>query len=351
MDILTTGPHSGRPGINVNYYTLQTGTETNLNTASPYDPDVIYGTAYPDPMTTRLNDLDNSYVILNESVVADDSQGKMAAVMKFNTLMDVPDQELRVYAKIGAAGGVAPQEVFYLWFSIDGSYFVPVLTISNTTWLYYNYTLPQSAMGEVVYLKFTDSITTTSSSSVQDMLYIDHIAVYTGTFSGFTAQQVYSETTYTTVRAGSVDGETGSGTYMEVAIAKDTTWQVWRYSGASWAQMPGYLSISSTSFHPDAHIDANTFDNTAPTMFDLIDMNGDGYADLLVCNYTVSGSGINIVSTSYVGFYMNLYTGDGTQSWRYYLCRTWVVVGSGGQNMSPPLINIVLAAKMTVLGT
>jgi hypothetical protein len=31
--------------------------------------------------------------------------------------------------------------------------------------------------------------------------------------------------------------------------------------------------------------------------------------------------------------------------------RSWVVIGSGGQNMSPPIIDVVLAAKMTELGT
>jgi len=352
MDILTTGAHTMRSGVNVNYYTLQTGSQTLLNTAAPYDPQMINGTAYPDPMTTRTNSLDGSYVLLNEST-SGVSQGKMTAIVKFNTLSALtPDQELRVYAKIGAAGGATPQEVFYMWFSLDGTYYVPVKTISNTTWKYYNYTLPQSAMGKsTVYLKFTDSLVSTASSSVQDQLYLDHVAVYTGTFGGYTASLVTSDTTYTTVRGGSVDGETGTGTYMEVAIAKDTTWQIRRYSGSAWAQMAGYLSISSSSFHPDAHPDINEFDNTASTMFDLIDMNGDGYEDLLVCNYTITGSGITMESTSYVGLYLNLYTGSGIQSWRYYLGRSWIVIGNAGNGMSPPIIDVVLAAKMTELGT
>jgi hypothetical protein len=312
---------------------------------------MIYGTSSPTTFSTQLNDQDGVYVMLNESV-SGDSQGKMSAVVKFDTLDATrPDQELRVYAKIGAAGGATPQEAFYMWLSLDGTYFVPIKTISNTTWKYYNYTLPQSAMGKsTVYLKFTDSLTTSASSSVQDILYLDHIAVYSGFFGGYTTSQVYSDTSYIAVRGGTVDGETATGTYKEVAIAKDTTWQVWRRSSGVWAQMPGYLSISSSSFHPDAHADINEFDNTAATMFDLIDMNGDGYDDLLVCNYTVTGSGISMVSTSYVGFYMNLYTGSGSQSWRYYLCRSWTVTGNAGQNMSPPIIDVVLAAKMTELG-
>jgi hypothetical protein len=87
------------------------------------------------------------------------------------------------------------------------------------------------------------------------------------------------------------------------------------------------------------------FASLAPTLFDAVDINGDGFTDLLVCNYTSSGSGSSAVSTSTIGFHMNTYTG-GAQSWRYFQLHSWSIIGNQGGTLPGPWITVAIAANL-----
>ena len=356
LDLLTVGgataPYAGGGnGVNVNYYSTQSGNQKNLSTPDPYTP--TYGTSVN--LVTDTKAKGGNALRLQEKVSGGDP-GKVSATFQFATLNTKPDQILRIYAKIGDVAGGTPAEVFYVWYSTDGSTFVPIMSIDSTTYRYYNFSLPSSVAGKAIYIKFTDSDTSPTSISPQDYIDLDLVGIFTGEFKGFSGSSVLTEVTWQAVRGGNIDGTSAVGkAYREVVVAKhDATnpiygFKVYYWNGVSWQYMTGNPLLNNTSFQVSPLVSAATypFSTLAPTLFDVVDINGDGLSDVLVSNCSTTGSGGNVKMVSKVGFFMNLYSTS--QNWRYFIVKGWIVDAPGGGAISP-WIDIVVCTKLSVTG-
>jgi hypothetical protein len=180
-------------------------------------------------------------------------------------------------------------------------------------------------------------------------------AVYTDLFSGYVGSSVVADTSWKCVRGASIDGNSGNSR-MEVVVAKNTAWRAYRYTTA-WtlvsnqfapsASYPGAASSFYASFSSALSTKAPTYLNLlAPTIFQAVDVNGDGFTDILVTNYTTTTAGSSTMDNSFVGFYMNLWTGSGTY-WRYFSIRSWMLDTQGAT--PDPWVDIVMAANLTVV--
>lgn len=353
LDILTTDTTSafagGVNGVNVNYYTLQTGTQTYLDhDLAGWIPQVGAGQVTNGTVeNTRI--MDAAAISFCENGTGDDP-GRVVMTMRFDTLEARADQKLKIYARTGAIGGT-PQEVFYVWYSIDGTAYTPILTISGATYQYYTYDLPTTVMNKTIYLRITDSLLSAASGTVRDFIQIDMVGVFTNTFAGYTAYGVYStDTSWKCVRGASIDG---NSTYLEVVVAKhhdsiqaNSIWKVYRtLDGVTWSQLsgepPGNVSLY---INPNARLSTTYFANTAPTLFDAVDMNGDGYTDILITNLTQTAVTGYCLST--VAFYMNLWTGS-EMAFRYFVVHDWTNDKPTGK-IKNPFVTINIATKLVV---
>ena len=358
MDILTvgtTGSFGGNAGPNVNYYTVGTGNKVTLNSGmGGLNPRVDYGET-PIGSMAGTTDANDGQTIEFRELTTGVGQGKLMSTMITNTLTASPDQELRVRAKIAVVGGGTPTEDVYVWYSLDDSTYVPVITIYNNraehvadTYYDYSFMLPSSVMSKAVYIRFSDSLVTAESSSPQERLVIDLCAVYNGTFGGYTQSIVISsDNSWKAIRAANIDNVGSSGkSYREVVVSKDAVagshvWKVYAYSGATWTAI--FNSTQDDTFIvncPTSKVSDFPAD-LAPTMFDAVDVNGDGFTDILTVNYTTSGS--NTVNR--VGYFMNLWS-NGNPSWRYYSVREWALPTQPGGESKNPWVDIVMAANV-----
>jgi len=352
MDILTadtvTAFAGGFAGVNVNYYTTQTGTQTVLD----YDlqgwiPNI--GAGAVENGTVENTQLVDSVPISFIENGSGDDPGRVVMTMRFDTLESSADQQLKIYARTGAIGG-SPQEVFYIWYSSDGTAYTPVMTIANTTYQYYTYDLPTTVMGKAIYLRVTDSLLTDASGSIRDFIQIDMVGVFTDTFAGYTPSGVVADTSWKCVRGGNMDGDE---TYLEVIVAKhhdatpaNSIWKVYSTAnGIAWSQLPGEPPGNTSLYiNPDARLSTTYFTSRAPTLFDAVDINGDGYTDILATNLTITG--VTGYYISYLGFYMNLWTGS-SMSFRYFLVHEWKNDRPEGK-IKNPFVTISIASQMTV---
>ena len=358
LDIVTADTtlafSGGANGVNVNYWTAAAGTAKVLDPgATGYIPKVGPGSYTGIVINTQA--ADGIYMRFMENNTGTESQkGRLVATMKFYPLANNPDQQLSIVARIGATNG-SSSEVFYVWFSIDGSTYIPIITIDSTSWKRYNYTLPSSVMNKAIYLRFTDSNTMITSSAPTDYIDIDMAAVYTDLFSGYVGSSVVADTSWKCVRGASIDGNSGNSR-MEVVVAKNTVWRVYRYTTA-WALVsnqfapgasyPAAASSFYASFSSALSSKAPTYlDGLASTIFRAVDINGDGFTDILVTNYTTTTVSTTTIDSSFVGFYMNLWTGSGTY-WRYFSIRSWMLDTKGAT--TDPWVDIVMAANLTVV--
>lgn len=222
--------------------------------------------------------------------------GSVDARMKFvTTLANDPQQVLYVNARLLATN----TEVFYVWYSTDaGGYgaYTLAFTINNLGGAFVNYTfsLPSSVASKNMYLRFTDSSTSTAGTHI-DQVEIDSVGVLSSIYGKYTTSryQVVSDspTVYTCVRGANIDGHG----YLETVVAKDGAWKVYTNKTA----VSGW-SFTDAAFYVRSSNSLLTY--AAPTLFDATDINGDGYTDILVCNVTaVQGT------LTQVGFFMNLY--------------------------------------------
>jgi len=346
LDILTTGTSQapftgGGSGVNVNYLDPTVASTKYLDVN--YEPDMTYGEyvtgAGEIGRTQNPDGGANQYITFREYASGGDA-GKVSAVVKTLQLTNTPDQHLSVRARVG---GSVPAEAFYIWYSLDGVKYIPVISVTSTTWAYYNYTLPEGAANKALHLMITDSSTPTVLPTPQNYLDIDFLAVYTYSV-GYSGKNVDTSTSWTCVRGGDMD-KSGTGyQYREVVLAKDLTWTVYVSSATgTWSVMAGDVAPNQATFHtkpPLGNQELKTyFDGRSATLFDIVDINGDGYYDVLVTNYTTSTPYL-----SEVGFFMNLY--DGEANWRYFRVGYWSM-GSKGANMPPPLVDIVLAIVLS----
>jgi hypothetical protein len=342
----------GANGVNVNYWTAAGGTKKVLDATYGSSGCVVGQGAKTANNVSNTQLVDNVAVQFSENSTGAGQIGHLVTTMKFQQLANTPDQQLTVVARIGASGG-SSSEVFYAWISIDGTTYIPVITIDSTSWKWYNFTLPSSVQNKALYLRFTDSNTMSSSGVPTDYIEVDMAAVYTDLFSGYVGQNVVPATTgYTCVRIGSIDGvnENPAGDhFLEIVVAKNSLWNVYNYT-TSWvllttqfaagAPFPG---ATSTFFVSSAtKVGTGFFTGLAPTLFDVVDINGDGFSDILVTNLT-NPSTFN----SYIGFYMNLWNGSGTY-WRYFSVKSWLIDTPVGQ-AKDPWVDIVVAANLTIV--
>ncbi len=357
LDILTADTTSsafagGFNGVNVNYYTEQTGSQTTLDYDLPgWIPKVEAGTV--ESGTVENTQLVDGAAIRFIETGTDPYPGCVVMTMKFDTLPNRADLELRLYAKTGAEGG-SPQEVFYIWYSIDGTAYTPILTVFGSEYEYYEYALPATAMGKAIYLKVTDSLLSNASGTIRDYIDIDMVGVFTDTFAGYTAVGVVSDPSWTCVRGANIDG---NSTFLEVVVAKhndaiasNSIWKVYRtLDGSLWGLQPGEPP-GNTSFYvnPSSRLSGVRpyYTDIAPTLFDAVDMNGDGYTDILATNLSITS--VTGYYISNIGFYMNLWTDSG-MSWRYFAVHEWKNDRPEGK-VKNPFVTIVIATPMVVTG-
>jgi hypothetical protein len=349
MDILTTGTSGAfgtTAGVNVNYYETGAGTVRLLN---PAVLTIEYGASYSNLVSdTQTND--SKGLILYEDTLTGNA-GKCSAVMRIGptALTSNPDWILRVRARV-SPGNLSSAEVFYVQVSADGVYYTMVGQIDDTSWRTYEFALPPIVASTLMYVKVTDSVYTNSSASVQDSVELDYVGAVTDLFRRYNQVNVLGATTWKAVRAADID-RTGSGyAYKEVVVATNgaNNIQVLQYT-TSWGLMSGTAPSVSSSFFAEIStlVDGSKypFSSLSPTLFDVVDINGDGFSDILACTMAKTGSGSTATYASTLGFYMNTYTG-GSQSWRYFQAKSWTIVGNSGGSSADPYIVVAVAANL-----
>ena len=294
-DILTvgTGGDATVNGVWVNNYTNNpTPVRKSLDDTLPANwlPRLVSGRVVSGTVT-NTKATDGIALILAENQTQAPI-GSVDARMKFvGTLANDPQQVLYVNARLGATN----TEVFYVWYSTDaGGYgaYTLAFTINSGAFMNYTFSLPSTVAGKSLYLRVTDSSTSTAGVH-NDQVEIDSVSVLSAIFGGYTTSryQVVSDTSYTCVRAANIDGHG----YLETVVAKNGLWKVYTNKTA----LSGW-SFTDANFYVRSSNALLTY--SAPTLFSATDINGDGYTDILVCNVTAVQNAL-----TQVGFFMNLY--------------------------------------------
>jgi len=293
--ILTTGTGvAGTYGVWVNNYTANPTPGCNLlnDNLANWIPRLVSGRV-DSGTVTNTKAKDNIALVLAENQTQTVVGAVDARMIFASALANDPQQVLYMNARLGATN----TEVFYVWYSTDaGGYgaYTLAFTINNLGGAFKNYTfsLPSTVATKPLYLRVTDSSTSTAGTH-SDFIEIDSVGVVSNVFGGYTTSQyqVVTDTSYTSVRAANIDGHG----YLETVVAKDGAWKVYTNKTAlsDW-------SFANANFYVQSSNILLAF--SAPTLFDATDINGDGYTDILVCNLTAVQN-----SVTQVGFFMNLY--------------------------------------------
>jgi FlaG/FlaF family flagellin (archaellin) len=334
LDVITaqtssTGP---RAGVWVNYHSdSQSPTERTLigDTAVP-----LAGTVLDGDITDTLAEGGGALEV-RENASGEDI-GYLDLRMQFSTLANDLDQQLLVRAKVSPGA----TEGFYVWYShgsVIGPY-TPMIYIPADTTDYEDFTvqLPSSVAGQAIYLKVTDTINSTASASIAEVLYLDRIVVLTDRHGGYldeSQQVVNSAPGYDCVRAANMNGVADSGDLgLEIVVAKDGQWAIYNRTGlgatGGFTALSGWGDTESTFYsRGDAKIDLHSSMNSdenpvkailtksSPRLFQVADVNGDGFSDIIVVNATV-----NPDITSQVALFLNTYPCEGCP-WRYFVVK------------------------------
>jgi len=300
------------------------------------EPDVTYGSY--DGVTTETNDYEdgNELVLIEDNASPD--EGKMEVDFTTDTLTDDDYQQLKVRVKVSTVSGTAA-EGFYIWYSSDGTYYTPLLYIppTQTSYEYYTAPLPSSVAGKALHIRVTDTIRTTASASVLEKLHIDYLAVITDAFGAFehgTSQVEAYGQGFQCVRLANLNG--GDDLGMEVVLAKDAAgavpgvWAAYELVSMTpedWDHLSGWTDSSTTFFargntkidlHSSMASDENPIKDIltdcSPRLFQVEDVNGDGFSDIIVVNTTIAAA-----VTTQVALYINMW-GDSTD-WLYYVVK------------------------------
>ncbi|MGQ9587593.1 MAG: FG-GAP repeat domain-containing protein, partial [Thermoplasmata archaeon] len=304
LDILTVGDagtagSSDVRGVWVNSYTSNSN-PTQKKCDSSFAPLMRAGQVVSGDVTQTWKK-DGQYLRVRENLTAvgDTSPpyGWFQMALKTNLTTTDLDPVLYMWAKV--TGG---SEVYYAWFSTDSTNgkdgtFTPMFAISGSD-RNYSFRLPSTAVNKRIFLRFTDSQNSTTDSSAEN-LWIDYISIHSNTFGGYATSRYQVATSaagYVCVRGANIDG--GSDGHLETVVAKNGEWKVYELTSA----MSGWSATGITSFYVEISGKEAEFSGIAPTLFDAVDVNGDLFTDIVVCNYT---SDSNYVSQ--IGFFLNLY--------------------------------------------
>ena len=309
LDILTVGDAgniAGVPGVRGvwvnNYSNNPSPTMKYLNPlASGYNPLVANGTVEPGYDSVSFTQgYGGDYMRFKEDDTGDD--GRVNVTMQFEPLTTSLDQQLSIRARINGTGS----EVFYVSYSTDTNgttgKFMFLFAITSGTYTTYNYRLPTGVAGKSVYLRFSDSLT--ARGTTQDYVDVDYVYVSSNIFGGYAAysqsryQVVDNTAAYVAVRAANIDGTTDG--HLETVAAKNGEWKVYEFR----TEVSGWSVTASTTFFVEcsAKTDGAPFASIAPTLFDVVDVNGDTFDDILTANYTVDED-----YTSKIGVFYNMF--------------------------------------------
>lgn len=309
LDILTvgTGGDASVNGVWCNNYTMNPAPKvTHLNGMS-----INAGSLTGDLSSVRTPG-DNSAIQIQENLSsASPPTDRVNLTFQFDTL-DSADksQVLSVVARLAPPTQGGPtEEVFYAWYSVDTDLrtanFIPMFVISNKdSYVNYTFRLPSMAAGKQLFIRFTDSSIQTSYPSggeILDCLDLDYISVLADTYGRYYSQTAVSyryqvvtnaPIVYTCVRAGNIAGHSG---HLDVVVAKNGQWVAYDYKTA----IPGFIWTNTSFYVQSTNV---LMANTAPTLFDVADVNGDGLSDIVTCHKTLIQNTI-----SELGYFMNLH--------------------------------------------
>lgn len=332
VDTSTGGAYSAIQGVRVHYYSDKAPTVRTLTgSAVPLAGMVVDGNLGK----TTLSDSDP--LVVRENTTSESTYiGQLDLRMQFDTLTSDLDQQLKVRAKVSADA----TEGFYVWYSLVGSAgpYTPVMYIPSDTTDYEEFTvqLPSSVAGQAIYIKVTDTISSNASASTVEYLYLDYVAVLTDRHGGYVLNdKIASESLgYDCVRAANMNGcDTTTGDMgLEVAVAKDTGTHQWavynRTAVSTWSLLSGWGDSDATFYSRgsnmiDLHSSMNSDENyvkailskSSPRLFQVADVNGDGFSDIIVVNSTV-----NPDITSQVALFLNVYPCVLCE-WKYYVVK------------------------------
>ncbi|MDH3364575.1 MAG: FG-GAP-like repeat-containing protein [Thermoplasmata archaeon] len=336
LDVVTVDSTSSSnyKGVRVWYYVVN---------ESPYEVQLTGVSAEPSAGSAPSNLIEyttapygNALELRENSGAEPTPLGKLDVNMTTDTLTDETYQQLKIRAKVSATGGAAA-ESFYIWYSIDGTMFTPLIYVPASQDEYVNFTrpLPSSVAGNELTIRITDSLTTENSAAVVETLHLDYLAIITGTFGSYAPQSVIEDYAvgWQCVAAGNINGLPGVGgdLGLEVVVAKDGSWMTYNRTGSSpeeeWAALTGWADGDSTFYargdtmidlHSSMASDENPIKElltfSSPRLFKVVDVNGDGYDDVVVANRTIS------LITSQVALHLNMHGCDNCE-WLYYVVK------------------------------
>ena len=310
---------------------------------NPSPDEVLLASGLPYPTAgTATNEIDDTQseggdaLELRENSTAESPrQGKLDINMTMEgSLSSDVFQQLKVRVKVSATGGTA-SEGFYIWYSVDGDHFTPLIYVpaSQSSYGYYTRALPSSVAGQTLTIRVTDTLSTPSSGNVVETLHLDYLAVVTNTFGSYDPYQIASHSGgWYSASIGNINGVPGGDDLgLEVVVAQDGEWMVYNRTSSSpetWAALSGW-GDSGTHFWVrgdtkiDLHSSMTSDENpikqilsySSPRLFKVVDVNGDAYDDILVVN-----DSINPDITSQVALYLNIHGCDICE-WIYYVVK------------------------------
>jgi len=261
-------------GVWANYY-APSPTPVIKRLAQVFTADEGRVTTALDPALTYTNN--NDYLVIRENTSAEpDPQGSVIAEMRFEQLDTSPyDQDLYIRAQTNPGS-----ESFYASYSVDGLYYSMMFQISGTTEQNYSFRLPPSVAGKQIYLRIQDSNNQEGSSNPTDYIYIDEVGVMTRSYGNYVTQryQYTTDNTFRCVRGGNLDNDA----HLDVAYAKDGSWvAVDESKNPLWSGSDSYFYVKARHVDP---LQTDIYRGIAPTLFDLVDINGDGLDDIMWAN-------------------------------------------------------------------
>jgi len=333
LDILTaadgatgyTGPQF--QGVWINNYTAN---------ASPREKKLDAGYGYQLDKGTRLEGavadtqaMSGAFMQFAENLTGDPAGiGSVKVTMRFETL-DTSDYIQTLVVRARTLENT--EQPFYAWYSVDpnedANCYVFMFPIQGVEYVNYTFPLPTIVAGKPIYLRFTDA--TSNPGNYSDQLFIDYVAVLTNQFGGYTSQRVQiaaAGSLWASVRAGQIDMEdkdaTGVDRYLEVVCARDGRWAAFQPKPSA-SPITGF-DVTDPNFRVYTTAALLPSTTTAATLFDVLDINGDGFDDILVTNYTLVQSSI-----TQIGYYMNLYESANHVKLWYMIQELGRVGGSG----------------------